>query len=129
MHFLTFSSRSHLLIKTLEIGQTFVRMVGYTFKDKALPHFRNINWGITEEEITKGIEEHAMLKLSYVDDKIMLTKPNLFLRAYSYYQNNHCGEVMQFDETLAQMINSKKYVLSATIFMNGAGQMLSLIHI
>ena len=74
-------------VKELVEGQTTQRMVGYTFKDRNLSTFRNRKKNVSQEMIDAGIAEHASLKLSYTDDKILLTKANLFNKAYVKYMN------------------------------------------
>ena len=56
------------------VGQTFQRMLGYVMKDSGETHFKNQRNGVTDEEIQLGIEEHRSLKLSYMDEKLVLTK-------------------------------------------------------
>ena len=74
-------------IKELVEGQTTQCMVGYTFKDRNLSTFRNRVKNVPQTMIDAGIAEHASLKLSYTEDKIMLTKANLFNKAYVKWVN------------------------------------------
>ena len=111
-------------IKPLVTGQTLNRMIGYVRKDRTLVHFNNRNKGITEEhEIAEGIAEHESLSLSYVDGKALLTKANLFLKAWQFYMNYISPDVVSFSTVLAKMLNTKKYALAASLLMNSNGQM------
>ena len=105
------------------VGQTFSRMLGYCHKDAAMPHFKNMNDGITQHEIDIGVEEHQSLKLNFCDDKIMLQKASVFNRAHTFAINNPTATVGTFAGTVARMINSKKFMLSANLFMTSSGQM------
>ena len=107
-------------VKPLVRGQTFVRMLGYVHKDRHLSHFKNISKGVTDAEIEEGISEHAALKLSYMDDKIVVNKTNMFQRVLAFDDTNvDCT----FLEMMTRMLNTDKYILSATLLMNSAGQM------
>ena len=113
-------------LKPLGPGQTFVRMLGYIFKDRGLPHFRNVMFGdITQEMIEDGISQYQSLKLSFMDDKIVLSRNSIFPRTYTFYHNNkdELPEDVTLSQTLAAMHNSKKYMFAATVFMNTGGQM------
>jgi hypothetical protein len=74
-------------MKELVDGQTIQRMVGYTFKDRNLSTFRNRLKNVSQAMVDAGIAEHASLKLHYCDEKIMLTKANLFNKAYVKWMN------------------------------------------
>ena len=65
-----------------------------------------------------------MLKLSFMDDRIALNKSNLFAKAFTYWMNNKdtIGEPT-FAAIIAAMLNTKKYMLSATVMMTPTGQM------
>jgi hypothetical protein len=110
--------------KPLVTGQTFTRMVGYCLKDQGLPHFLMTSKGVTQEEMDLGIAEHTALKLNYMDGLIPLNKSNLFQRSHTFW-NNYMVDVPNagFTDVLAEMINSKKYMLSSTLLMNTNGQM------
>ena len=43
-------SRSAVHIKSLGIGQTFTRMLGYITKDQGRPHHVVKSWGVTQAE-------------------------------------------------------------------------------
>ena len=60
-----------------------------------------------------------------MDDRIALNKSNLFGKAYTYYtqQKETFFEEPYFAEIIAAMLNTKKYMLSATVMMNNQGQM------
>jgi len=109
--------------KPLVAGQTFERMLGYCAKDEGMPHFRSHSKDVTRQEIDRGKEEYGSMKLSYLDNKIMLTKSNLFNKMHSYYTNNIAPRQVAFPEVLAEMINSNKYIFAATVLMSAFGQM------
>jgi hypothetical protein len=120
--------RQAIDLKPLGVGQTFQRMLGYVHKDRALPHFRNVGFGVTESEIEAGIEEHASIKLNPLDDKIMLNKTNLFLRAYAWMHGNPGHEEESFATVISTMLSPHdgkptKYAVSPSLFMNHSGQM------
>ncbi len=87
--------------------------------------FNNRNKNVTQEEIARGIEEHTALARSYLDNKILLTKANLFQKMWSYWNSYIAPREISFAHVLLQALNEnpQKYALSATIFMNGSGQM------
>ena len=68
-------------------GQTWQMMLGYVHKDSTQPHFRICLHNINSNDIVKGIAEWQTAKLSYEDDKILLTRANLFQRLASYRAN------------------------------------------
>ena len=113
-----------ITFKLLVIGQTWERMVGYCFKDQGLGHFLTTHKGVSDAEIARGIAEHMSLKLNYMDDKIALNKSNLFQRVHTSWVNHldMDGDVT-FDEVVATMFNSKKYMVASTLIMNNQGQM------
>jgi hypothetical protein len=98
-------------------------MIGYVFKDDGQGHFKNKSFGVTEQEIKVGKEQHVMCKLNYLDDKIQLNKSNLFVRVQAYHANELGGVLASFAQVVCAMLASGKYVLSANLFMNNAGQM------
>jgi hypothetical protein len=110
-------------VKELVEGQTTQRMVGYTFKDMNLSTFRNRKKNVSEQMIEAGIAEHASLKLSYTDDKILLTKANLFNKAYVKWVNEVAPAKVTFTHVMTLILNDKKHMLSGTILMNSNGQM------
>ena len=110
-------------VKPLVVGQTLERMIGYVRKDRNLVHFNNRNKGITEQQIAEGIAEHESLTLSYIDGKALLTKANVFMKAWQYYMNYISPRVVTFSTVLAEMLNSKKYTFAASLLMNSNGQM------
>ena len=56
-------------------------MVGYCMKDEGLPHFIMTKKNISADEIQRGIAEHTLLKLNYMDGFIPLNRSNFFQRA------------------------------------------------
>jgi hypothetical protein len=54
---------------------------------------------------------------------VVLTKKNLFQHMYSYAGATHLRQVKSFVETLAEMINSHKFILTPTMIMHSAGTM------
>lgn len=104
-------------------GQTLERLCGYCMKDEGLAHHIYEVKNITREEIDRGIDEYKSLKLSFMDDKIALNKSNLFSKAHSYYTTYMGDTEATFSGTIAEMLNSDKYMLSATVLMNSQGQM------
>ena len=119
-------AHSAIDLKPLGIGQTFIRMLGYCMKDRGMGHFQSLHSGITQAEIDTGIEEHAALKLDLTSNKIVLGKAVLFNRAFTFWQNHlSATEGVGFAEVVARMVsgNDAKYILSANLFMNAAGQM------
>ena len=105
------------------VGQTFQRMVGYVTKDRGQPHHQFFSHNVTDEEIALGQAEWEALKLHYMDGKIALNKANLFARAHTFFTNNITPETATFSQTLAKMMNTRKYMFAATLLMNSGGQM------
>ena len=112
-----------IYLKKLVIGQTVQRMIGYVRKDRNLTTFRNRNKGITPEMIALGIAEHESLKMSYLDNKILVTKANLFNKAYVKWYSEYAPAKLSFSQIMCNLLNDNKHVLSSTLFMNSSGQM------
>lgn len=49
-----FTDRKHFLVKPLQRGQTYTRMLGYVQKDKGQPHFKYVRHNVTDAELTEG---------------------------------------------------------------------------
>ena len=112
-----------ICIHVLQPGQTESLMLGYCTKDRALSHYQVSSKGYSEEEIKAGQAEHTGMKLSYMDGKIALNKTNMFLKAVAYQMNHLTETTTTFSEVLAEMMNSKKYMISPTVLMSSSGQM------
>ena len=110
-------------MKVLQPGQTIIRMIGYVRKDRNLSTFRNRNENVTDTMIAQGIEEHTSLKMCYTDGKIVLTKANLFSKAYNFWSNTLSPQQVTFSNIMIKILNNGNHVMSATILMNGSGQM------
>ena len=96
-------------------------MLGYIHKDQSLPHFRVVLHNINPNEIVKGIAEWQTAKLSYEDDKIMLTKANLFHRLSSFRLNSDPESNNSFVHDMTNLLNTKKYmVASQFVLQSGA---------
>ena len=96
-------------------------MLGYIHKDQMLPHFKIVLHNINPNEIVKGIAEWQTAKLSYEDDKIMLTKANLFHRLSSYRLNSDPESNNSFVHDMTNLLNTKKYmVASQFVLQSGA---------
>jgi hypothetical protein len=79
---------------------------------------------VTAEEIERGIAEHTTLKLNFMDDKLALNKSNLFQRGHTFWNNQLMADPdVEFSEVIAEMCNSKKYMITPTLIMNSQGQM------
>ena len=98
-------------------------MLGYCTKDRALSHYQVASKGYSEEQIKAGQAEHTGMKLSYMDGKIALNKTNMFIKAVAYQMNHLSETTTTFSEVLADMMNSKKYMISPTVLMQSSGQM------
>ena len=70
-------------------AQTWVLMLGYVHKDRMMSHFQVYTYKVPKNEIDIGIAEWTAAKISYDDGKILVTKTNMFHRAYAYYLNHH----------------------------------------
>ena len=95
-------------------------MLGYIHKDQSLPHFRVVLHNINPNEIIKGIAEWQTAKLSYEDNKIMLTKANLFHRLSTYRMNSDPESNNSFVHDMTNLLNTKKYMV-ATQFVLQSG--------
>lgn len=93
--------------------QTWVMMLGYIHKDQSQPHFKKVVHNIEPTEILRGIAEWQTAKLSYEDDKIMITKANLFHRLSTYRLNMDPESDNTFIQDLTTMLNSKKYMIAS----------------
>ena len=95
-------------------------MLGYLHKDQAQPHFQVRLWNINPGDIIKGQAEWQTAKLSYEDDKIMITKPNIFHRLSTFRLNSDPESDNTFLEEMTNMLNTKKYMVS-TSFITQTG--------
>jgi hypothetical protein len=59
-------------------GQTWQPMLGYVTKDEGKSHYRCARLNVTDAEIAAGKTAWATCKLSYEEDRLVLTKKNLF---------------------------------------------------
>ena len=116
-------SRIYVCVKPLVAGQTLSRMIGYVHKDRNLSTFHNRSKNVTEAMVQAGIEEHASLKLSYMDNKIMVTKSNLFQKAWSFWTNHKAPATLNFSQVITMLLNDGSHMLSASVLMNSNGQM------
>ena len=105
------------------VGQTFIRMLGYVTKDRGQPHHAFLSHGVSDDDIAIGQAEWESLKLHYMDGKVALNKTNLFARAHTFYNNHVSPDVTSFSETIAKMLNTRKYMITASLLMNSNGQM------
>jgi hypothetical protein len=111
-------------MKELVQGQTFQRMLGYVFKDEGKPHFHNTLFGdITRADVDAGKEEWTSLKLDYMQSKVALNKSNIFTRMHAFSEMMPETRDMSFAETIAEAINSGKYMIQANMFCAQAGMM------
>ena len=94
-------------------GQTWQMMLGYVHKDSTQPHFKICLHNINSNDIVKGIAEWQTAKLSYEDDKILLTRANLFQRLASYRANACPDTDNTFLHDMTDLLNTKKYMLAA----------------
>ena len=95
-------------------------MLGYVHKDQGQPHFRVALHNIDNQEIVKGIAEWQAMKLSYEDDKIMITKANLFHRLSTYRLNTAPESDNNFLTDMTTLLNTNKYMVS-TQFITTSG--------
>jgi hypothetical protein len=61
-------------------------MLGYRSKDSGKPHFREIRLNVTDEDIVKGKEIHALKGRADLKHKICLIKANTFERAFVWWK-------------------------------------------
>ena len=95
-------------------------MLGYLHKDQSQPHFRIRLHNINPSDVIRGVAEWQTAKLSYEDDKIMITKPNMFHRLSTYRLNADPESDHTFLEEMTLMLNTKKYMVS-TAFITQTG--------
>ena len=95
-------------------------MLGYVHKDQAQPHFKIAKHNIDNNDVLRGIAEWQTAKLSYEDDKIMVTKSNLFHRLAAYRMNAGPLTNNSFLTDMTTMLNTKKYMV-ATPFITHSG--------
>ena len=95
-------------------------MLGYIHKDQHQPHFQVKLHNINAADVIKGTAEWQTAKLSYEDDKIMITKPNIFHRLSTYRLNANPESDESFLEMMTHMLNTKKYMVS-TAFITQSG--------
>lgn len=95
-------------------------MLGYVHKDQNQPHFQVRLHNINPADVIRGQAEWQTAKLSYEDDKIMITKPNVFHRLSTYRLNADPESDHTFLEEMTNMLNTKKYMVS-TAFITQTG--------
>ena len=110
-------------LKPLAESQSVTTMIGYVRKDRNLSTFRNRNKNVTDEMVAAGISAHETLKMSYMDGKIVLTKSNLFQKAFQKWFNEIAPRKMRFSALMTEILNDGNHVLSAHLLMNSNGQM------
>ena len=103
-------SKCAIYIKVLQAGQTVIRMIGYVRQDRLLTTFKNRNKNVTEAMIAQGIEEHTSLKMCYTDGKIVLTKANLFSKAYNKWAGSIAPRKLLFSQMMCDMLNDGAHV-------------------
>ena len=99
-------------------AQTWVMMLGYLHKDSNMPHFRKYYYNIRESDVDAGVIEWKSAKLSYEDDKIVISRMQMFMKPYSYYVTYCNGEDISYVDIMMRMLNSGKFVL-ASGFVSG----------
>ena len=117
--------RTLMDVKAFAPGQTWPMMIGYCTKDFGQPHYRMVRKGVSDEEIAAGVAQWQSARLSYEDDKVVLTKKNLFQHLYSFIANGEPGAFPTFIEAMTSMLNTLKYVPSPMHIMGYGGSMRS----
>jgi hypothetical protein len=64
-------------------GQSWTAMLGYCSKDMGKPHHADVRFNVTDEEINAGKAAWAAARISYEDDRLVLTKKSLFQALYA----------------------------------------------
>ena len=112
------------MMKVLVEGQTIQRMVGYCNNDANMVHFRSRSKGVSDAMRAAGIAEHVSLRLSFLDDKIVQNKSNMFIKTHNFWLNNYPDDTnIEFAQVQADMHNQGKHIISPLVLMNGNGQM------
>ena len=115
--------RTLMDVKAFAPGQTWPMMIGYCTKDFGQPHYRIVRKGVSDEEIAAGVAQWQSARLSYEDDKVVLTKKTLFQHVYSFIANGEPGAFPTFIEAMTSMLNTLKYVPSPLLIMGYGGSM------
>ena len=100
-------------------GQTWTMMLGYLHKDRDKVHFNKRYKNIDLDEVERGIILWKSVKLSYEDDKILITKANMFHRLFTYKSSANPESVGGFVEEMTEMLNTKKYMYATGMVTNG----------
>ena len=86
-----------VFIKSFAPGQSWQSMLGYVNKDEGKPHYRRVTHNVTNAEIAAGKTSWAVCRLSYEEDRLILTKKNLMSALYTSrcvpQRNSHCDHV------------------------------------
>ena len=61
--------------------------------------------------------------MSYTDNKILLTKNNLFQKAYSKWSASVAPRKIMFSAMICDLLNDGEHVLAASVLMSSNGQM------
>ena len=70
-------------VKAFAPGQDWLAMLGYCTKDMGKPHYRDVRFNVSEADIASGKTAWASARLSYDDDRLVLTKKSLFQALYA----------------------------------------------
>ena len=95
-------------------------MLGYLHKDANLVHFRKFYYNINEDEVEAGKTEWKSAKLSYEDDKIVVSRAQMFMKAYSFYVTYCNGEDISYVDVMMRMLNSGRFVMASGFVSVGA---------
>ena len=110
--------RTRMECKPFGPGQTWGMMCGYCTKDFGKPHYRCVRHNVSQAEIDAGVRDWQSAKLSYDENKTVLTKKNLFEQLYSYKANQPPDSAhTSFIEVLTDMLNTGQYVFSPLAIM------------
>ena len=114
-------------LKPFGPGQTVPKMTGYIHKDVGAPHFNVFMHNISQQEVQLGIDEWKSMRISYEDDKILITGVNFFQKLHAYFLTELAAlpsaAEMDWLEILTRMLNTGRYMLSSRMLMNSYGQM------
>jgi hypothetical protein len=76
-------SGCHVYVTAFAPGQSWTAMLGYCSKDMGKPHYADARLNVTDDEIKAGKAAWATARISYEDDRLVLTKKSLFQALYA----------------------------------------------
>jgi hypothetical protein len=115
--------KASLLLKEFADNQSFPEMIGYIMKDKGQPHFEEVRFNVSDEEVQAGIEAYGLVRNLYAEGKKEITKAGLLKVVFSFWKSNFypLRSEFRFDHVLRLMLCSGHWMPSPMWIITGQG--------